>query len=99
MLIAITMLNVIGMTVVLPVLPFVLARYVPDQSHLAIWVGILEKPAWYGWFGNMPERECIRYNCKRFTIRIALQQLLQTAFTKTVANCPAQLPEQCVANQ
>ncbi len=42
MLIAITMLNVIGMTVVLPVLPFVVARYVPDQSHLAVWVGILE---------------------------------------------------------
>ncbi len=42
MLIAITMLNVIGMTVVLPVLPFVVARYVPDQSQLAIWVGVLE---------------------------------------------------------
>lgn len=42
MLIAITMLNVIGMTVVLPVLPFVVARYVPDQSHLAVWVGVLE---------------------------------------------------------
>lgn len=42
MLIAITMLNVVGMTVVLPVLPFVVARYVADQSHLAIWVGVLE---------------------------------------------------------
>ncbi|MFT3861535.1 MFS transporter [Micropruina sp.] len=42
MLIAITMLNVIGMTVVLPVLPFVVARYVPDQSQLAVWVGVLE---------------------------------------------------------
>ncbi|MFT4226238.1 MFS transporter [Micropruina sp.] len=42
MLIAITMLNVIGMTVVLPVLPFVVGRYVSDQSHLAVWVGILE---------------------------------------------------------
>ena len=42
MLIAITMLNVVGMTVVLPVLPFVVARYVPDQSHLAVWVGVLE---------------------------------------------------------
>ncbi len=42
MLIAITMLNVIGMTVVLPVLPFVVGRYVSDQSHLAVWVGVLE---------------------------------------------------------
>ncbi len=42
MLIAITMLNVVGMTVVLPVLPFVVARYVPEQSQLAIWVGVLE---------------------------------------------------------
>ncbi|MFT4295334.1 MAG: MFS transporter [Micropruina sp.] len=42
MLIAITMLNVVGMTVVLPVLPFVVARYVPDQSQLAVWVGVLE---------------------------------------------------------
>lgn len=42
MLISITMLNVIGMTVVLPVLPFVVARYVTEQSQLAIWVGVLE---------------------------------------------------------
>lgn len=42
MLIAITMLTTAGMTVVLPVLPFVVVRYVPDPSHLAIWVGILE---------------------------------------------------------
>lgn len=42
MLIAITMLNVVGMTVVLPVVPFVVARYVGDQSQLAMWVGALE---------------------------------------------------------
>lgn len=42
MLIAITMLTTAGMTVVLPVLPFVVVRYVPDPSHLAIWVGVLE---------------------------------------------------------
>ena len=42
MLIALTMLNVIGMTVVLPVLPFVVARYVPEQGQLALWVGLLE---------------------------------------------------------
>lgn len=42
MLIAITMLNVVGMTVVLPVLPFVVARYVADPSQLAVWVGVLE---------------------------------------------------------
>ncbi|MGX5681147.1 MFS transporter [Schumannella luteola] len=42
MLIAITMLTTAGMTVVLPVLPFVVQQYVPDQSHLAVWVGILE---------------------------------------------------------
>ncbi|MFT4235685.1 MAG: MFS transporter [Microbacterium sp.] len=42
MLIVITMLNTAGMTVVLPVLPFVVLRYVPDQGSLAIWVGVLE---------------------------------------------------------
>jgi DHA1 family tetracycline resistance protein-like MFS transporter len=42
MLIVITMLTTAGMTVVLPVLPFVVLRYVPDQSNLAIWVGVLE---------------------------------------------------------
>lgn len=42
MLIVITMLTTAGMTVVLPVLPFVVLRYVSDQDHLAIWVGILE---------------------------------------------------------
>ncbi|QXT63801.1 MFS transporter [Tessaracoccus palaemonis] len=42
MLIVITMLTTAGMTVVLPILPFVVLRYVPDQSHLAVWVGVLE---------------------------------------------------------
>ncbi|GAA1328164.1 tetracycline resistance MFS efflux pump [Nonlabens tegetincola] len=36
------MLNVMGMTIVLPVLPFVVQRYVDTPGHLAIWVGILE---------------------------------------------------------
>ena len=42
MLIIITMLTTAGMTVVLPILPFVVLRYVPDASHLAVWVGVLE---------------------------------------------------------
>ncbi len=40
MLIVITMLTVAGMTVVLPILPFVVLEYVPAQGSLAIWVGI-----------------------------------------------------------
>ncbi|MFT4028348.1 MAG: MFS transporter, partial [Protaetiibacter sp.] len=42
MLIVITMLTTAGMTVVLPVLPFVVLRYLPDHSDLALWVGVLE---------------------------------------------------------
>lgn len=42
MLIVLTMLTVIGMTVVLPVLPFVVLQYVSHESELAIWVGVLE---------------------------------------------------------
>ncbi|MGO2658408.1 MFS transporter [Mycetocola reblochoni] len=42
MLIALTMLTVIGMTVVLPVLPFIVLQYVPHESELAVWVGVLE---------------------------------------------------------
>lgn len=42
MLISITMLNVVGMTVVLPVLPFVVRQYVAEPTHLAVWVGVLE---------------------------------------------------------
>lgn len=42
MLISITMINVIGMTSVLPVLPFLVQRYVDTPDHLAVWVGILE---------------------------------------------------------
>lgn len=42
MLIVLTMLTVIGMTVVLPVLPFVVLQYVSQEHDLAIWVGILE---------------------------------------------------------
>ena len=42
MLVALTLLTVVGMTVVLPVLPFVVLRYVADENHLAVWVGVLE---------------------------------------------------------
>ncbi|MFT4285527.1 MAG: MFS transporter [Protaetiibacter sp.] len=42
MLIVITMLTTAGMTVVLPILPFVVLRYVSEQSSLAVWVGVLE---------------------------------------------------------
>lgn len=42
MLIVLTMLTVIGMTVVLPVLPFVVLQYVSHERDLAIWVGVLE---------------------------------------------------------
>ncbi len=42
MLIVLTMLTTAGMTVVLPVLPFVVLRYLPDQGRLGLWVGILE---------------------------------------------------------
>ena len=42
MLIVLTLLTVIGMTVVLPVLPFVVLQYVSHEGDLAIWVGVLE---------------------------------------------------------
>lgn len=42
MLIVIVMLTTAGMTVVLPILPFVVLRYVDDPDHLGLWVGILE---------------------------------------------------------
>ncbi|SDQ47849.1 MFS transporter [Microbacterium sp. cf332] len=42
MLIVLTMLTTAGMTVVLPVLPFVVLRYVTGEGDLALWVGILE---------------------------------------------------------
>lgn len=42
MLVVLTLLTVVGMTVVLPVLPFVVLEYVADEKDLAIWVGILE---------------------------------------------------------
>ncbi|WP_263732036.1 MFS transporter [Cellulomonas sp. SG140] len=41
MLVVLTMLTTAGMTVVLPVLPFVVLRYV-SHAHLALWVGVLE---------------------------------------------------------
>lgn len=42
MLIVLTMLTTVGMTVVLPVLPFVVLQYVSDENDLAVWVGVLE---------------------------------------------------------
>src|SRR6218665_2021189 len=42
MLVVLTMLTVIGMTVVLPVLPFIVLEYVSNENDLAIWVGVLE---------------------------------------------------------
>jgi DHA1 family tetracycline resistance protein-like MFS transporter len=42
MLIVLTMLTTAGMTVVLPVLPFVVLQYVSNEGDLAIWVGVLE---------------------------------------------------------
>lgn len=41
-LVVITTLTTAGMTVVLPVLPFVVLRYVANPADLAVWVGILE---------------------------------------------------------
>lgn len=42
LLIAISFLATMGMTVVIPVLPFVVQRYLPGGTNLALWVGILE---------------------------------------------------------
>jgi len=42
MLVVITLLTTVGMTVVLPILPFVVQRYVPARGSLALWVGALE---------------------------------------------------------
>src|SRR4051812_26492838 len=43
MLIALTMLTVIGMTTVFPVMPFIVQKYLPTGDHnLALWVGVLE---------------------------------------------------------
>jgi len=42
LLIAISFLATIGMTIVLPVLPFVVLQYLPDDGNLALWVGALE---------------------------------------------------------
>lgn len=42
MLVVITTLTTAGMTVVLPVLPFVVLRYVSNPADLAVWVGTLE---------------------------------------------------------
>lgn len=42
LLIAISFLATIGMTIVLPVLPFVVLQYLPNDTNLALWVGVLE---------------------------------------------------------
>ena len=41
-LIVIEFLNVVGMTIVIPVLPFITLEYVSDEAELAWWVGVLE---------------------------------------------------------
>lgn len=42
MLVAVTLLNVVGMTIVLPILPFVVRDVMPSFGTLALWVGLLE---------------------------------------------------------
>jgi len=42
LLIAISFLTTMGMTIVVPVLPFVVQRYLPNDTNLALWVGVLE---------------------------------------------------------
>lgn len=42
LILVVTFLNAIGMTIVFPVLPFVTMQFLPDESSLALWVGILE---------------------------------------------------------
>lgn len=39
---AISFLGTVGMTLVFPVLPFLVRPYVADDGSLALWVGILE---------------------------------------------------------
>lgn len=41
LILAITFLNVMGMTIVMPVLPFITRQYVSSPAAIAIWVGIL----------------------------------------------------------
>ena len=42
LLVVISFLNGMGMTIVFPVLPFVVLKYIPDEAALALWVGIIE---------------------------------------------------------
>lgn len=42
LLVAVTLLNVIGMTIVMPVLPFIVRDLMPAHGNLAVWVGVLE---------------------------------------------------------
>lgn len=42
MLVAVILLNVVGMTIVLPILPFVVRDVMPSFGTLALWVGLLE---------------------------------------------------------
>lgn len=42
MLVTVTLLNVVGMTIVLPILPFVVRDVMPSVGTLALWVGLLE---------------------------------------------------------
>ena len=42
LLIAVATLNTVGMTVVIPILPFIVRDHLPDGANLAVWVGLLE---------------------------------------------------------
>ena len=42
LLIAVSTLNMVGMTVVIPILPFIVRDHLPDGANLAVWVGLLE---------------------------------------------------------
>lgn len=42
LLVAVAALNMAGMTVVIPILPFIVRDYLPDGANLAVWVGLLE---------------------------------------------------------
>ncbi len=42
MLIALSLLNMMGMSMLIPVMPFVVQQYLPAGGNMALWVGILE---------------------------------------------------------
>ncbi|WP_010121329.1 MFS transporter [Corynebacterium nuruki] len=42
LLVTVAALNMVGMTVVIPILPFIVRDHLPDGADLAVWVGLLE---------------------------------------------------------